>query len=221
MFKIEINKQLDYEVYADFCDFSVAGADFAGLIIKDHPEINLNNYKKYIDDFYFSQKLEMFKKHDEIKIELAKKQDRFFVELNKLFNMDFSKDTYQGYLSIFNCNPRWPEKKAFQVYWKKDTLHALEVIFHESLHFAFFEYLDKNFADQINGLDKNSGILWELSEIFNVIVLNLSQFREIIEVEEKLFYPQLQNKLSIAKEIWEESKDINKFITKYLNQAVI
>jgi len=221
MIEISLNKQLDYEVYADFLDFSVAGTNFAELIKKEHPEIDLKNYKKYIDDFYAVQKTEMLKKQEMIKKILTKKQDRFFTELNKLFNMNFNKDTYQGYLSIFNCNPRWPETKTFQIYWKKDLPHALEVIFHESLHFVFFEYLDKNFTGQIKGLNKNSGILWELSEIFNIIILNLPQFREIMEMEEKLFYPELQEKLNKSKEIWNSCNNIKEFVTKYLKILTI
>jgi len=212
MFKINLNKKLDYEVYVDFWDFSIAGADFAELIKKDHPNINQENYKKYIDDFYAAQKLEMLKKQEEI-IEIIEKNQRlFFVELEKLFGIDFSQNTYQGYLSVFNCNPRWIDTKTFQIYWQKDVSHTLEVVFHEILHFAFFEYLDKKFTEKIKGLDKNSGILWEMSEIFNVIILNLPQFRNIIGMEEKLFYPDLQEKLDGAKKVWDSNPDIKKFI---------
>ncbi|MFA6226979.1 MAG: hypothetical protein WC631_00625 [Candidatus Paceibacterota bacterium] len=216
MFKIDLNKQLDYEVYADFWDFSVAGANFGELIKKEHPKINLKNYNKYIDDFYTAKKSDMLKKQKGIKQILEEKQKHFFGELTKLFDIDFSQNTYHGYLSIFNCNPRWPETKTFQIYWKKDLKHALEVIFHESLHFAFFEYLDKYFFDQIKGLNKNSGILWELSEIFNVIILNLPQFREIIEIEEKLFYPELQDKLIKAQNLWGTSPSVKDFVNEYL-----
>jgi len=216
MFKIDINKKLDYEVYIDFRNFSVADTNFSELIKKEHPKINLKNYKKYIDDFYSTEKSEMLKKQEEIRQILIKKQDKFFIELTKLFSMNFDKDIYQGYLSMFNCNPRWPETKIFQIYWKKDLPHALEVIFHESLHFAFFDYLEKNFTEQIKGLDKNSGILWEMSEIFNIIILNQSQFKKIIGIEEKLFYTHLQDKLDKAKVIWSTHSGINNFVSRYL-----
>ena len=45
MFKIDLNKKLDYEIYVDFCDFSIAGANFAELIKNDHLEINQANYQ--------------------------------------------------------------------------------------------------------------------------------------------------------------------------------
>jgi hypothetical protein len=196
----------------------VAGANFAELIKKDHPEISIENYKKYIDDFYIVNESELLEKQKDIEQLLSEKQNSFFVELKEIFGIDFSPKIYQGYLSIFNCNPRYLETKTFQVFYKKDLSHMLEVACHESLHFAFFEYLDKNFSDQIKGLDKNSGVLWEMSEIVNVIILNLPAFRKILGIEEKLFYPELKDKLLKAQNIWDSCGDMSKFIAAYLKE---
>jgi len=220
VFKINLNKELDYEVYLDFWDFSVAGANFAELIKKKHPSINQENYKKYIDDFYNNKKIELLKKQKEIEQKLGEKEEQFFVELEKIFNINFSKNIYQGYLSIFNCNPRWLDTKSFQIYWQKDLKQAVEVALHETLHFAFFEYLDKNFKEKIEGLDKNSGALWELSEIINIIILNLPQFKNILDLEEKLFYTSLKDKLDRVKIIWDENSNFNDFVDKTLGELV-
>ena len=56
-------------------------------------------------------------------------------------------------------------------------------------------------------LNKNSGPLWELSEIFNVIVLNLPQFQVILKRPEQLFYPNLKEKLEKMNNIWAQNKD--------------
>lgn len=217
MIKIELNKELDCEVYKDFHNLSVAGADFGRKIIEDHPNLNLENYKKYIDDFYLANQAELAKKQEQINQLLAEKQDQFFSALKDLFNTDFSSDIYQGYLSIFNCNPRYPETKTFQIYYKKDLPHMLEVAFHESLHFAFFDYLDKNFPGQVKDSDRNSGALWELSETFNVIVLNLPQFQAILKQPEQLFYPGLKEKLEKAQAIWLKNEgDLEKFVKESL-----
>jgi hypothetical protein len=50
-------------------------------------------------------------------------------------------------------------------------MDKLEVVFHELLHFIFFDYCDSFLKEETKDLDKNKGVLWELSEIFNVIVL--------------------------------------------------
>jgi hypothetical protein len=213
MIKISTNKELDYEVYVDFYNHSRAGADFGAKIKQDHPNINTENYKNYI-----SNQVEILKKQEEINNLLIQKQDQFFKALKEIFNIDFSSENYQGHLSIFNCNPRYLETKTFQIYYKKELMDMLKVAFHEVAHFAFFDYLDKNFSEQIKSLNKNNGILWEMSEIFNVIVLNLPVFKEIIGKEERLFYPNLGNKLNKAKEIWNSCTDTKIFVSRYLEE---
>jgi len=44
---------------------------------------------------------------------------------------------------------------------------------------------------------KNDNNLWELSEIFNVIFLNIPSLQKAIGAEELLFYPDLNDKLEI------------------------
>lgn len=149
---------------------------------------------------------------------LNKKQNIFFKAAENLFKMDFSNNLYTGFISIFNCNPRYFETKSFQIFYQKTVLEKLEVAFHESLHFTFFEYYDKFIEIKSKKLDYNSGKLWELSEIFNVIILNQKEFRDILEREEKLFYPELANKLIIIKNIWNENHgNIKNFIIKSLD----
>jgi hypothetical protein len=221
MIEILQNKELDYEVYADFWDFSVAGANFAELIKKDHPGINQDSYKKYIDGFYAENHADLDSKQRQINSLLSEKQDVFFSEVEKIFKIDFSDSKFQGYLSIFDCNPRWIDTRTFQVHYKRDLDSTLAVILHEVLHFAFFEYLDKNFSKEIDGLSKDSGKIWELSEIINVIVLNLPAFKEITGREEKLFYPDLKVELDKAQEIWTDSGgNVDVLISHFLKKSI-
>lgn len=218
MIKIELNKNLDFEVYKDFYDFAVAGVDFGVGIKKDHPKINSENYKKYINNFYFKNQKILEKSCEEINELISKKETDFFKAIYNLFKIDYSKIDYNGYLSIFNCNPRFIESKTFQIFYRKDLSNKIEVIFHEILHFVFFDYCDKYISEETKDSDKNSGKLWELSEIFNVIILNLPEFQNILKKEEKLFYTDLEEKLKIVKEIWNKSEgDIRNFISKSLN----
>lgn len=49
-------------------------------------------------------------------------------------------------------------------------------------------------------------------------MLNQKEFRDILEREEKLFYPDLANKLIIIKKVWNEScGNMKNIITKSLN----
>lgn len=217
MIKIFLNKELDYRTYENFCDFTVAGADFSAKIKKDHPEINLENHREYIDSFYSKNQKVLEKSCEEINELILQKETGFFQAVYKLFETDYSKTDYKGYLSIFDCNPRFIEDKTFQIFYRKNLSDKLEVIFHEILHFIFFDYCDKNFSAETKNLDKNSSKLWELSEIFNVIVLNLPEFQNILRKEEKLFYPNLSEKLEASKKIWTENNgNVFTFIKKYL-----
>lgn len=217
---IKLNKQLDKEVYLAFKDFEVAGVDFGEEIKKDHPEINGGSYQKYIDNFYLVNKNLLKEKCDEINTYLNENQQVFFNELKKIFGPDFSNEEYIGYLSIFNCNPRYIENKTFQIFYNKDLLDKAEVAFHESLHFAFFDYCDQ-FVETTKDLSKNNGSFWELSEIFNVIILNLPQFQTILKRPEQLFYPGLKEKLEKIQNIWLKNEgNLKNFIEEslvYLN----
>lgn len=207
--KISLNKKLDKEVYLDFREGVTGGVDFGKKISRDHPDININNYNKYIDGFYLDHKNEL----DEILGETTKcfddVKDILFSELQKYFGHDYSKEDYTCYLSIFDCNPRYIESKSFQVYYKRPYDLRKEVIAHELTHFAFYDFCYKN------GI-KDSKTLWELSEIFNVIFLNLPPIKAAIGAEELLFYPALREKLEIVKKKWNQHLGAKDFIESSL-----
>ncbi|MFA6270449.1 MAG: hypothetical protein WC657_04555 [Candidatus Paceibacterota bacterium] len=216
MIEIKLNKELDKEIYLDFVDLKFGGADFGEKIRKDHPDITKENYSEYIDEYYKTKKGEIESSGEDLKKEIDSKQKLFFASIKNVFGFDFSDIENIGYLSIFDCNPRWPENKTFQIFYKRSLVNRVEVVFHELAHFAFFEYFDKNFQTVAPNYSKNNGPLWELSEIFNVILLNLPEFIEVTGREEELFYPALTEKLKLAQEEWVKRIDLKDFIKKVL-----
>lgn len=217
MISIELNKELDCEVYGDFRNFSIGGVDFGEMIREDHPSITPNNHKEYIDEYYRTNSEGISNSLIEINSALRSNESDFKNFVKKYFWSLSINNEYLGYLSIFNCNPRYLDKKIFQIYFKKDLSSKLEVCWHESLHFQFFDYCDKHLNKETTHLDKNSGKLWALSEVFNVILMNEPDFRKISDRKEKLFYPELKEKLEIAQKIWRDSdKNISEFIKNYL-----
>lgn len=139
---------------------------------------------------------------------MARKKARIFIPVI-IREADYSKENYTCYLSIFNCNPRYLENKSFQVYYKRSHNMRKEVVAHELTHFAFYD-----FCHGLGIKDENN--LWELSEIFNVIFLNLPTIQKAIGAEELLFYPNLKDKLEKIKQIWAKQPDAEKFIEKSL-----
>lgn len=217
MISIELNKKIDYKVYKNFCNLKFAGADFGAIIKQDHPLISTKNADQYIEDFYNENRTILEQSCNDLMLILDEKQELFFDALKTIFKTDFRGNSYKGYLSIFDCNPRFVEAKEFQVFFMRSIENKLSVVFHEVLHFAFFDYCEANFAEKIKGLDKNTGKLWELSEIFNVILLNTPQLVGLIGREEKLFYPQLTEQLEQAKIVWDRvNGDLGKFIETLL-----
>jgi hypothetical protein len=207
--KIELNKQLDKEVYLAFHNASVGGVNFGEKIKNNHPEITPQNYNEYIDNFYTTHKGELEKIKKETESCLNGIEKTLFIELQKYFKRDYSQENYVCYLSIFDCNPRYLENKTFQVYYKRSLTMRKEVVIHELTHFAFYDFCDRL------GI-KNDRILWELSEIFNVIFLNLPSVQKVIEVEELLFYPELKEKLEAVKQIWTKNLNAESFIKESL-----
>jgi len=217
MVTLTLNKEQDYETYTDFHNFTVAGRDFGALISRDHPAVTMENSAQYIDSFYSAHSQEFLQILEETNNELSQRSSAFFSFTRHYFGEESHSQKYNGFLSIFNCNPRFVENETFQVYYKKDLLDRIEVAFHEVLHFIFFKYLDLHFKKETADLSKNSGPLWELSEVLNVILLNEPEAQSVLGRPEELFYPDLQASLTHHIELWEKSgKDMKVFISASL-----
>ncbi|MFA6017555.1 MAG: hypothetical protein WC744_05730 [Patescibacteria group bacterium] len=214
MIKILTDQKMDKEVGLDFLGFSAGGMDFDGLIKRDHPNFTAENADTYVPSFYNEHKDEIEKSRSELSELLTNKEEDFFSALQTVFHLDLRNEEYKGYVSIFDLNPRFPETLSFQVCYRRPLSLRLEVAIHEITHFAFFKFCDEKIPET-KGKDKNSGLLWELSEVLNVILLNTPSFRAILGEEEKLFYPGLQTLLDKGKNIFEEEKgDIAKWVMR-------
>jgi len=211
--KIELNKQLDKEVYLAFHDAVVGGADFGQKIKDTHPTISKENYNEYIDTYYQEYSNELQTILNETQKCFNDIKEALFSQLKNYFDIDYSNEEYTCNLSIFNCNPRYIETKTFQVFYKKPYHLKKEVIAHELTHFAFYD-----FCHQLE--IKDSKELWELSEIFNVIFLNLEPLRSVIGDEELLFYPDLKDKLESVKLIWQKHLSAKDFILSSLELLI-
>ena len=203
--KILPNKQLDKEIYLGFREAVVGGVNFGEKIKKDHPLITKENHSENIDNFYQENQNELEAVKKDTEKCFADIEKPLFTELQKYFSRDFSQENYTCFLSIFDCNPRFLENKTFQVYYKRSHDLRKEVITHELTHFAFYDFC--------HGFGINdSQALWELSEIFNILFLNLPPLRAAIGAEEQLFYPELKEKMVMIQTIWSKNLPAEKFI---------
>ena len=181
----ELNKEMDHWTVAEFLTFD-SDDPISNTILDIHPSLknalNLNKtektsfYKSYVDGVYAEKEEELINTKKDLQKSWDLVEQRFLDETAKIFNNHpWPKGFYTGFLSIFNCNPRFLDEKNFQVYYKhpEGLTYACA---HEMLHFMFYDYLEKN-PDLVKNVDES--FVWDLSEIFNVLVLEKPEFVRI------------------------------------------
>jgi len=215
MIYIKLNKKLDLSTYKDFNNLSIAGLDFGDEIRTLYPGLSINNSNKFIDNYYKYHTTDMLSVQDQLNKRIEVKTTQFFKILENIFGKDYSNQNYIGYLSIFNCSPRFLSDNSFQVYYKHDIERIFETVFHELSHFIFFDYC-KHYVREAEKLNCNNGPLWELSEIINYLILNSDEYQQVLPSKHDLCYPELENKLKDIEKIWRKDLPIQQFVVESL-----
>lgn len=214
----EINKDMDYWVLEEFLTFNPED-NFSNNILLSYPKLKeaekLNKdsknlfFKNYVDQLYIDNEIKLV----DIKEKTQKSWDLiegiFLEKVQNLFDGHSWPDgAYVGFLSLFNCNPRFLDNKTFQVYYKHPE-GLVYVSAHEMLHFMFYDYLEKN-----PDLTKNvsESVVWDLSEIFNVVVLERPEFVEIIGNSRPRPYEKHETQITKFRELIKNSENIDSFI---------
>lgn len=175
---------------------SPGGLDFRQIITEIYPELNEAvalfepQQTGWIETWVRSNYFKNRKKYQELVNQIEKVWDlyqgEFFEKTNKLFpNTSWPQGKYFGYLTICPPCPRYLEDKTFQLPIGPSE-EWVKVITHEILHFLFFEYVRIRYlSDSCSAISnemyqrmegKLTVSLWDLSEIFNLLVLTLKQF---------------------------------------------
>ena len=224
-----LNKDLDKWVGCHFLDHQRGGVDFGKSIIKIHPKLTQakefpDNEKKqtiigqYVDSFYETHQNQLESIRTEFEKRWALVARPFFKAVDKIFDYPWPKGfyftrnklVYIAYLSIFPCQPRFLKNKTFQVFYlnKEDSLTTA----HELLHFLFYNYFEKNFPKISPAEEK----VWILSEVLNILILNLPEFYALFGDSSRHPYPQHISIIENLKPEWEKRKDLNSFLKSSL-----
>lgn len=221
----QLNKDLDKHMALAFLGHSAAGVDFTGGIVGPHPELkdlalrSKNEQKEvissYFNRFYQENESALKTKQQEFQTEWDKIEDRFFKEATLLFeNKITPADKYTGYLSIINCNPRFVKDNSFQVFWQHQA-GSVYVTAHEIIHFLFFAYIKQYHPDTLGKMNTDDGLLWQLSELFNDVVLLLPEFVSIHQQAKLVnFYPELGGYQKQAEYLWREDRGIDYWLKR-------
>jgi hypothetical protein len=225
------NKKLDRQMISEFIKIDNGGGiNFAQGIFKIHPRLKplepsndkLNNrdkalfLKEYLDFYYNKNGSSMLHKIDSIKKAWKKKENKYITITEEFFeDFDFSKSDYIAYASIINCNPRFLESKTFQFFYKKSTPDAIHTIAHEILHFIFFDFIEEKMKKEIKHLSEDQ--IWDLSEIFNTILLSSSRYQKIINKKFIIVYPDHKHYIPLFKKAYKNSTNARDFIIAGIN----
>jgi hypothetical protein len=221
--RFKLNKQLDKDMALEFLGRGEKGGiNFSDSITFYHPELKsiidkdktekIKFIDRYFNKFYTLHNIEFKNYIVKMKVGWKKYEEDFAKELNLIFkNHKKPKGKYIAYLSTFNCNPRFLSNKTYQIFYGH-KISPSYVTMHEILHFFFYDYSINKYPQIFAKLDMNNGIFWELSELFNAVIMSSNNFMNGKYIDIAKPYPAHQKYFEKLKEIWNIKPDIDNWL---------
>ncbi len=221
--KFKLNKELDKNLISSFLNINAGGIDFSKNILRLHPKLkqvkNLDAKKKkafiskYVNEYYKKNLGKINEKMKAIDKSWGKIEQEYLQKISKVFGIKRKiKQKYSGNISIINANPRWVSKKEFCIGYNQNIKYCMLTICHELTHFFFYNFINKKYP----GLDPEKK--WDLSEIFNVIILNEPQFKKLYKPIKQGCYPSHKKNINKFNKLYKNSKNINDFFKKSIKE---
>jgi predicted SprT family Zn-dependent metalloprotease len=175
------------------------GQSLAWGIFRRHPELKkiivdpthlpLPQIKKYIRGVYAKNTFE-FRKDTLVAEKQWRKKEKLFLKLveREFGDSRWPQGKYIAYFTIWSMFPRFLEDKTFQVPFRHKRQGYINVIVsHEMLHFMFYKHFYEWYPEYKN--PKHNYFVWNISEIFNVLIENSSRWVKIFK-RKTMSYPQ-------------------------------
>ncbi|MBU2545374.1 hypothetical protein KKC65_02905 [Patescibacteria group bacterium] len=225
---IKIDQELDQDLAWEFySNPEIGGCNFwEERALKHHKKLlkiglvkdKKDFLNKYILDFYRINAVEISEAKREIAQNLNEKKEGFFLTVDKIFKKyTWPKNSFIGYLSIFDFCPRFLDSGEFQVFIYDNKNLQLFTIFHEMLHFIFYDFVQKKFSKDFERMDTEKGKLWDLAEVFNAVIQDTDDFIKLHGKIKNIGYPDHKNLILKGKDLWENNPDLNSWIIKMAN----
>jgi len=165
-----------------------------------------------VSSFYAKYQKDIVAFRNDTQIEWGEVSKYFFELTKNIFSgCRWPEGKYLGYVSVFNCNPRFLSDKTFQVFYKHSA-GPVYVTAHEMLHFIFYKYAIENHSNLFKNKDTENGIFWDVAEICNVVLLHDESFVKVHGVKKIICYPEHKKYISKLRKKWEINKDIDQLI---------
>lgn len=224
---LKFNKKLDQEIAWEFyCNQKIGGCDFwEERAMRHHSELfqvalskNPNKFlKTYISNFYRIHDAEIQKLAENTAKYFYEKQDDYFSIVGKIFGgYPWPRDKFTGYFSVFDFCPRFLNSGSFQVFIYDTKILQLFTIFHELLHFIFYDFAQKSFPETFKKMDTEKGKFWDLAEVFNVVIQDSGDFIKLHGKIENIGYPDHKDLIIKGKDLWQKNPNLNQWITEMM-----
>lgn len=219
MVRFRINKELDISIASAFLGKTHAGVDFGKGVWGYHSELkgltkkDTEKISNYVDHFYQKNEEKLENVCKKFQRQWEDVEENFINKTTRLFGgFHFPKGDYIGFISIFNCNPRFLQDKTFQVFFKEGS--CVRLVSHELMHFIFYSFTESKLSDLVKGLDTNRGPWWDVAEVFNNVVLSSDELKKILHTDGDKGYPAHIKYISKADKLYKSSKNIEEFIRR-------
>lgn len=177
---------------------------------------------QYISEFYNFHSDEFKELNKKTSAHLHRSQDEFFRTVDNIFrHYPWPRKTFTGFFSIFDFCPRFLDSGNFQVFLYDDRDSQLFTIFHEMLHFIFYDFAQKTFTKKFKNLHTEKGKFWDLAEIFNAVIQGTDDFITLHDGKIRdAGYPNHKNLIMKGKILWNENQDVKQWISKMMKLIV-
>lgn len=224
--KLKFDQKLDQKLAWSFYSHpEFGGCNFwKERALKHHLELvdikSAKNQKKFLYDYIKN----FYKFNDrEIKIlsentieYLSQKQDKFFLIVDKLFKgYPWPKKKFTGVFSIFDFCPRFLDSGEFQVFIYDTRSLQLFTIFHEMLHFIFYDFVRKNFPET-KKMNTEQGKLWDIAEVFNAVIQNSDGFIKLHGKIKNIGYPNHKELILQGRRLWKKDQNVYNWVNEML-----
>jgi len=220
--QLKFDQKLDQKQAWDFySEPEFGGCNFwKERALAHHPKLSeiktAKNPKKflneYIAEFYRSHSEEIKKHSKKTSKYLNETQDGLFKIVDKIFNHPWPKKKYIGLFSIFDFCPRFIDSGEFQIFLYDKRDMQIFTIFHEMLHFIFYDFVKKTFPKKFKNANTDKGKFWDLAEIFNAIIQDTDDFIAMHGKIKSLGYPSHKRLIVKGKKLWKENQDLSQWI---------
>jgi hypothetical protein len=224
--KLQFDQRLDRDMAWSFYGHKKGGCDFwEERALRYHPvliDIEKSSDKKafldnYVSSYYISHNDEIISFSNKTIEYLNQTQEKYFPLVDKIFNNHpWPQKEMIGDFSIFDFCPRFLEDGEFQVCIYDERNVQLFVIFHECLHFMFYDFALNKFPEIFAGIDTGSGKFWVLAEVFNAVIQSTDDFVGLHGKIDNIGYPDHQELIRKGSLMWKEDASVPNWISKML-----